>query len=135
MEQNRYGGARPPLVFEEKARYEEEGLAVIVKAAQAGRYTRWSVTIGKIRDDGSVSNFIPIQVSVVEGKVRTNEDVIHNLIRMADEYIQTEEGANLDARVEKDLAKNEYGKPKTRVTGKTAKKKARHSESRLPAED
>jgi hypothetical protein len=118
---------RPPLEWKEVARFEDAGLVVVVTSS-GGFRPRYSAQVGKLRDDKSVAPHIPVRVDGgVDIEVFPLATILAGLLDRAQEYIVTEANfsasEDLDRRIAKETRQAGFGKPQTRVTGKTAKKK------------
>lgn len=115
----------------------------VIKDLKSGRFAarvsmladgirpRFSLQLGLAREDGSISPHLPLEV---EGypHVRLRQSLtkdLSELLQAAEEALLEEAGLRADEALEKRIEREQrdasFGKGQTRVTGKTAKKKAR----------
>lgn len=103
--------------------------AVQISATDTFR-PRYSVQVGKVRD-GQFRPHLPIETEGLYkiSLVRSLTKDLAGLLQAAEEWILEEAALradeSLDKRIEKEQKSADFGKQQTRVTGKTAKKKAR----------
>lgn len=96
---------------------------------------RYSVQVGTYRKDGVFTPHLPVEtegVYQISLKSSLTKDLI-GLLTAAEEWLLEEAALrasdSLDKRIEKENKDANYGKTQTRVTGKTAKKKARQKQA------
>ena len=122
-EQNRY--ARPKTEWKEGARFTEEGITLLVSVAQGFR-PRFSVQVGREREDGSFIPHVPVSIDgTFQIKVTPLSKVLGSLGEKVEEWISTRAAMQLDDRIAREEKQANFGKHETRITGKTAKKKAK----------
>jgi hypothetical protein len=83
---------------------------------------RFSIKIGRKTAEGHIAPFLPVYLDGI--KVRSAKDEVARLIAEAESFI---ESVVIDARVATDAEQANEGKPETRHTGKTERKRNRHS--------
>lgn len=122
QDQGRARGPRPEWKIVKKL--DDGTYAVWISALQA--FTpRYSLQMGRLREDGSLAPFAPVNV---EGTFHLTfrhppAKAFAALLEQAEEWILGEAALRVDERVERDT-KSASG-PQARVTGKTARKKAK----------
>jgi hypothetical protein len=106
-------------------------LAVEVSGMTSRNSRSYSVRVGEVTPTG-VKYHIGVGTHLVDGfkvKVRTVSQELVKLLAQAEEWIAEEEALYLDLDIEgkiaRELVQANQGKPVAKVTGKTAKKKAR----------
>ena len=102
----------------------DDGTHAILISALQSFTPRYSIQIGRIRDDGSVAPFIPLNI---EGTFNLTFRVspaktFTKLLESAEELILTDASVRLNDRVDREMAAAK-GPDTTRKTGKTARKK------------
>jgi len=83
---------------------------------------RFSIKIGRKTAEGHIAPFLPVYLDGI--KVRSAKDEIAKLIAEAEMFI---ESAVIDARAVADAEQANAGKPQTRHTGKTERKRNKHN--------
>lgn len=106
-------------------------LVVTISSTQSTFHPKYSVQVGHLRSDGSASPHIPMNAEPgfkVSFKASLVRDALP-LLEQAESWISEEMALrfdeSIDKRIEKETRDASFGQNKTRVTGKTAKKKAR----------
>lgn len=122
--------ARPTPEWREAKRFEEDGLAVIVEMLDGFR-PRYSIRTGQVRKDGKgVLPFLPVEVrGTFQISLKPLAGPIHALLLKAEEWIQSDVAQrvsdDVDWRIQKETKQLNLGRPPAKVTGKTAKRKAK----------
>ena len=110
--------------------FEQDGLTVEIQRLPVGR-PKYSMRVGSRRQDGEFSSHIGFRRVDDDTKVALvlpYAQVLAKLIKDAENYIHAQMGWDWDNWIEqKQLheVRGEVGKPPTRITGKTARKKAK----------
>ncbi len=119
----------PKLDWQEAKRFVDGDVAVAVEMVEGYR-PRYSLRMGRVRPDGSITSFVSVQIEgALSPKLVPFAERQAKLLAQAEEWISTDVGyraeSTIDKRIERETKQANYGKQETRVTGKTAKKKAR----------
>lgn len=127
MKNNSRHGLRPE--WKEVKRFIDDQFVVAVSVLQ-GFKPKYSIQVGRLRDDGLITPHIPIHVvGPFQVKVTPITKVVDSLLQMAEEWISSEAALSasddIESRIEKETRQANFGKQETRHTGKTAKKKAK----------
>ncbi len=123
--------SRPPLEWKEAKRFTSaDGEVAVAIETTDGFRPRYSVRLGRVRPDGKLAPFLPVKITGdLQPKLVAFLASYSKLLADAEEWISIELGyraeGDLDRRIVKETQQANFGKPVTKVTGKTAKKKAR----------
>ena len=134
MNQNNRQPNRPMNQFRPERKivkkWTEGGVTVGIEATTTVP-PRYSVKIGTWREDGTISHFIPIRIEGSFNLTISNapSKVVLGLMQQAEAWMLEEAALRVNDDIEHKIAKETkdaaFGKQVTRVTGKTAKKKAK----------
>lgn len=109
----------------------KDGTLAIIISSTGGYRPLFSVSLGTVSPHGLNPN-ISMRTEVVDGfqhKVRNVAEDAAKLFARAEEYIAVEKALSWDGEIERKIEREtkqlNHGKVETRVTGKTAKKKAK----------
>ncbi len=120
--------SKPRTEWKDGAKFTIDGLTAVVSVTSGFR-PRYSVQIGKLRDDGVFVSHIPIHNDgSFQVKVTPIAKILTALGEKVEEWISTELALRLDDRIEHEVKQSNFGRNITKVTGKTAKKKAKKLE-------
>lgn len=125
MSDNRANRQRPE--WKEGTRFTLDGVTAVVSVSQGFR-TRYSVQVGRLREDGSVAPHLPVQTDgTFQVKVAPLAKTLLALGEKVEEWISTDTALRLDERIAREERDAGSGRGEVRVTGKTARNKAKKS--------
>ena len=109
----------------------KHGTLAVTISSTGGYRPSFSVSLGTV-SDGRLNPNIAMRTEVLDGfqfKVRNVANEAAKLLLRAEEYIAVEQALSwdneIDRKIQKETKQLNQGKPEVRVTGKTAKKKAK----------